>query len=279
MQAVRKTQQKKSPPGLVRSPGMHEGLKSEEWERAAEEMHTNIRSSDESSSGVCGDLQAQMQGQVSPRKIRKMRDTNRRKSTPRSPVSTRTKRRSGSGDDSKPSSLPGSLPRRKTKVEPEDDSGAAVSKSSRLSPYSRSPSGSPSKKKNQKITSPESTRLKALSAESLRSVSPGSDSVFYSDPSSHATVPAEHQVHCLHCGKEVDIVTTDDPDKSISSNGQQPDIVQPPAGFADSPRMKHGRLYKKLEKRFRSEERSHGERRHYKYRAEVRAKVGVIIYI
>lgn len=97
--------------------------------------------------------------------------------------------------------------------------------------------------------------------------------MFYSDPSSHAAMPTEHQVHCLHCGKEVDIVTTDDPDKSISSNGQQPDIVQPPAGFADSPRQKHGRLYKKLEKRFRSEDRSHGERRHHKYRPDVRAKV------
>lgn len=116
--------------------------------------------------------------------------------------------------------------------------------------------------------------MKALSAESLRSVSPGSDSVFYSDPSSHAAAP-DHQVHCLHCGKEVDIVTTDDPERSISSNGQQPDIVQPPAGFADSPRIKHstGRLYKKLEKRFRSEERTQGERRHHRYRPDARAKV------
>lgn len=97
--------------------------------------------------------------------------------------------------------------------------------------------------------------------------------MFYSDPSSHAAA-AEHQVHCLHCGKEVDIVTTDDPDKSISSNGHQQDIVQPPAGFADSPRVKHttGRLYKKMDKRFRSEDRAH-DRRHQKYKADVRAKV------
>lgn len=123
---------------------------------------------------------------------------------------------------------------------------------------------------------PETVRLKALSAESLRSVSPGSDSVFYSDPSTHAP-PTEQQVHCLHCGKEVDIVTTDDPEKSASSNGNQPDIVQPPAGFADSPRVKHvsGKLYKKLDKRFRSEERQQAERRHHRYKHDVRAKVGV----
>lgn len=86
----------------------------------------------------------------------------------------------------------------------------------------------------------------------------------------------EHQVHCLHCGKEVDIVTTDDPEKSISSNGHPADIVQPPAGFADSPRVKQGRLYKKLEKRFRSEERPQAERRHHRYRHDVRAKVSKI---
>lgn len=83
----------------------------------------------------------------------------------------------------------------------------------------------------------------------------------------------EHQVHCLHCGKEVEIVTTDEPEKSASSNGQPADIVQPPAGFADSPRVKQGRLYKKFEKRFRSEERPQGEKRHHRYRHDVRAKV------
>lgn len=80
--------------------------------------------------------------------------------------------------------------------------------------------------KHQKKSSSAIQRLKAISTESLRSVSPGSDSVFYN---SEADL-LEHQIHCHHCGKEVEVVTAvgGGSEESVVIVDDGPDIVQPP---------------------------------------------------
>ncbi|XP_046753781.1 uncharacterized protein LOC124416603 isoform X2 [Diprion similis] len=187
---------------------------------------------------------------------RRVRESPRRKTG--GYISSRRK-----SNEDKNAALTGSLPRRRSRPVEEISS-------SRLSPgghYQRSPGHNGHATIIVKSPSPEA-RLKALSAESLRSVSPGSDSVFYSEGADHsscvtASLEPLDAPHCHHCGREV-----------------QEEIVQPPAGFADSPEghkatTKHSghRLYKKFDKRFRSEDRS--ERRHLwsnGSRSEVRAK-------
>nr|XP_016943348.1 uncharacterized protein LOC108019829 isoform X2 [Drosophila suzukii] len=123
-------------------------------------------------------------------------------------------------------------------------------------------------------------QLKAKSIESLRSVSPGSDSVFYSE--ADGNVASGEQSHCHHCGKEMEGKQQSNTISELAGDSVESipyieqDIVKPPSDFADSPvtTKTTQRLYKKMDKRFRSEERYHGERgRHYKTRQEnIRAK-------
>ncbi|BES94582.1 Hypothetical protein domain [Nesidiocoris tenuis] len=183
----------------------------------------------------------------------KRRETLRRK-TPatRSPTAhPRERRRSVSGEEIK---------RRSSMIPTKSPSPVTMADEllpSRLSPRSAlSPGGSPSRTPHgyKGIVSPDTTRLKALSAESLRSVSPGSDSVFYSEPSSNTVTDKcqQQQPACQHCGRQYESQAKTAAEKPVA------DIVQPPAGFEDSPRTPHRtRLYKKADKRYRSEERRH----------------------
>lgn len=87
--------------------------------------------------------------------------------------------------------------------------------------------------------------LKTVSAESLRSISPGSDSVFYSDPSNRASLSSR----CTRCNNEVDA------DYTNNTSSEVIDIVKPPDGFGDSPEEPPATSIKRLTKRYRSEER------------------------
>ncbi|KAL0821657.1 hypothetical protein ABMA28_005098 [Loxostege sticticalis] len=261
-------------------------------------LHLNIPTSDDSSEQYR--KEGSGNGNISPRKHRRLRDSPRRKTgansnSIKSPIngnnhtsySCRPRRKSGSNESI---SLPGSLPRRKpsnptvpclSSLEAEDvqTTRTLVSAGSRLTPlrYVKSPTTSPRHH--------QCKFAKAASAESLRSVSPGSDSVFYSEQTEHSFTGAdgEAKAHCLHCGKEVHIITashehdrasrTSHTDESYAD--ATPDIVPAPAGFADSPscisskkQATGARLYKKLDKRYRSEDKS----RHYRHRSDVRAK-------
>ncbi|XP_053611139.1 serine-rich adhesin for platelets isoform X3 [Plodia interpunctella] len=267
-------------------------------------LQLNIPTSDDSSEQYRKDGTGN--GNISPRKHRRLRDSPRRKtgsncSSVKSPTSNnnhtiyscRPRKKSGSNESI---SLPGSLPRRKQSIptvpclgslEAEDieTTRTLTSAGSRLTPlrYIKSPTTSPRHHRKQ---DKDGKFAKAASAESLRSVSPGSDSVFYSEQTEHSFAGAdgEAKAHCLHCGKEVHIVTAPHEHDSRASRTSHtdesyadatPEIVPAPAGFADSPscvsskkQASGARLYKKLDKRYRSEDKT----RHYRSRQDVRAK-------
>lgn len=106
--------------------------------------------------------------------------------------------------------------------------------------------------------------LKTVSAESLRSISPGSDSVFYSDPCNRTSSSSR----CTRCNNEVDV------DYSNNTNNEIIDIVKPPEGFGDSPEEPPTTPLRRLPaKRYRSEERKkNGRSEHTRAKSEERVK-------
>ncbi|XP_075980368.1 uncharacterized protein LOC142979379 isoform X6 [Anticarsia gemmatalis] len=240
-------------------------------------LHLNIPTSDDSSEQYR--KEGTSNGNISPRKHRRLRDSPRRKTgnnsnNAKSPTSAnnhsvyRPRRKSGSNESI---SLPGSLPRRKQSIptvpclsslEAEDieTTRTLTSAGSRLTPlrYVKSPTTSP--RHHRKQPDKEQTEQSLAGAD------------------------GESKAHCLHCGKEVHIVTAAHEHDSVASRTSHtdesyadatPDIVPAPAGFADSPscastkKASGARLYKKLDKRYRSEDKS---RHHYRHRQDVRAK-------
>lgn len=87
--------------------------------------------------------------------------------------------------------------------------------------------------------------LKTVSAESLRSISPGSDSVFYNDPTNRVSLPSR----CTQCMTDVHV------DYTNNANVEAIDIVKPPEGFGDSPEEPPTTPIIRQTKRYRSEER------------------------
>lgn len=147
-------------------------------------------------------------------------------------------------------------------------------KSTKISPlkfHKPCPMISPSKQLKKPVAI---QRLKAISTESLRSVSPGSDSVFYN---SEADV-LDHQIHCHHCGKEVEVVTAvgGGSEESVVIVDDGPDIVQPPEGFADSPNgISKVPPALKYYKRFRSEDRRHKKGRNGRAKVSLRTFIKI----
>ncbi|XP_066259663.1 uro-adherence factor A [Euwallacea similis] len=208
--------------------------------------------SDESSTG-----RENITNETTVRKVKKSKDNVRRRSVSRSPKSQKCNNKRPEREYQS-SSLPNSLSRRKSPKISSPPSPSLGCKN--LKPRDQETGGGSSTQ-----SSKDKTTLKALSVESLRSISPGSDSVFYSDPSCYTIEP---QVQCLQCGKEVHMHSHGE-EKEVNGHITQPDIVKPPAGFEDSPKIKVGRFIKKSDGAHKGEDKSEKRRRH---KPETRAK-------